>query len=85
MCTDYQQAVITRLIATIPSNQHHIIMHLVLCNQIGAAGMVALEFERIAELDAKLYEESVIKDAQIEALVELYADAVATNIEHILS
>lgn len=50
MCTDSQQAVITRLIADVPSRQHHIIMDLVLRNQIKSAEAVAEEFSKIVDL-----------------------------------
>lgn len=49
MCNEYQQAVITSLIADIPSSQHHIIMDLVLRDQVKAAEAVTAEFAKAAQ------------------------------------
>ncbi|PKA72877.1 hypothetical protein ATI02_5978 [Pseudomonas baetica] len=75
MCTDSQQAVITRLIADVPSRQHHIIMDLVLRNQIKSAEAVAEEFSKIAALQASAMQAFQIAQEETQQAVEHHAQA----------
>lgn len=75
MCTDYQQTVITRLIGNIPSNQHHIIMDLVLRNQIKPAEAVAEEFAKAAQLQASTMQAFQIAQEETREAIEHHAQA----------
>ena len=75
MCTDYQQAVITRLIEDIPSSQHHIIMDLVLRNQIKPAEAVAEEFAKAATLQADAMQAFKIAQEETQEAIEHHAQA----------
>lgn len=75
MCTYYQQAVITRIIENVPSSQHHIIMDLVLRNQIKPAEAVAEEFSKIAELQAITMRAFQIAQAETQEAVEHHAQS----------
>jgi len=75
MCTDYQQAVITRLIENIPSSQHHIIMDLVLRNQINAAEAVTEEFAKAAQLQADTMQAFKIAQEETQEAILHHAQA----------
>ena len=75
MCNDYQLATITRLIEGVPSGQHHIIMDLVLRNQVEAAENVSVELHKAAALQEDTMQAFLIAQEETKKAVEHHAQA----------
>ena len=75
MCNDYQLATITRLIEGVPSGQHHIIMDLVLRNQVEAAENVSVELHKAAALQEDTMQAFLIAQEETKEAVEHHAQA----------
>ncbi|MGJ7513637.1 hypothetical protein ACSFE6_04785 [Pseudomonas baetica] len=75
MCNDYQLATITRLIDGVPSGQHHIIMDLVLRNQVDAAENVSVELAKAATLQEDTMQAFLIAQEETKDAVEHQAQA----------